>query len=641
MRLGNLLTLILPGIALAETISEIQGPAHFGMDGKTVKQVRGVVTMKKGSNFWIQDPKGDGNDNTSDGVYVYVPTANSAMSPIAAKLAVGDEVEVDARVKEFANNEYPTELFLTELDMVTAIKVVGKGTVAPTLLGKGGREAPKDTVFWPFLDGPAGDKQTPTDQAFFKTYKDFSPKTKGLDFYESLEGMLVTVKKPVVTGQPYQGMFWALPDLGEGATGRNAAGGITMSQSAKGNDNNPERVLIGAPASGKHPVSLAIGDEVSDITGVVTYEKGQYKIIPTAAVSLVKENTNVMPAAPATPAAEFSVASYNMENLGGDAPDSKYKAIAEQIVKYLGSPAIFVANEIQDNDGASASGVVASDLVVKRIVETVRAAGGPTYKATWIDPEDKKDGGQPGGNIRSVIFYNEAAGVKLSEGTAGGPNDAVKVIKDKNGKPALSLNPGRIEPSSSAWDASRKPLVASFEIAGERVFVVGNHFSSKGGSSSTYGAVQPPIQGAGEKRIAQAELNRKLAEDILKIDPTAKVAILGDLNDFAWTTAIQTLLGTVSDKSNPILFDLAEETLPAEERYSYNFDGQSQELDHFVVSKALLADLTTYVPVHINTWGPFAARTSDHDPQYARFKRVGGQRPRCSHIYRRQLDACF
>jgi len=56
------------------------------------------------------------------------------------------------------------------------------------------------------------------------------------------------------------------------------------------------------------------------------------------------------------------------------------------------------------------------------------------------------------------------------------------------------------------------------------------------------------------------------------------------------------------------------ETLPEAERYSYVFDGNSQALDHVMVSPGLLAG-AAYDVVHVNA--EFAVQASDHDPSLA------------------------
>ncbi|MUG95830.1 hypothetical protein F7734_27115 [Scytonema sp. UIC 10036] len=59
------------------------------------------------------------------------------------------------------------------------------------------------------------------------------------------------------------------------------------------------------------------------------------------------------------------------------------------------------------------------------------------------------------------------------------------------------------------------------------------------------------------------------------------------------------------------------ETLPANERYTYNFEGNAQVLDHILVSGNLLNKLDGFDVVHINS--EFADQISDHDPVLARF----------------------
>lgn len=70
--------------------------------------------------------------------------------------------------------------------------------------------------------------------------------------------------------------------------------------------------------------------------------------------------------------------------------------------------------------------------------------------------------------------------------------------------PTLKFNPGRIDPTNKAWTASRKPLVAQWEVIKDKkdkdnkidtFFTVNVHFGSKGGSSSLHGDARPPVNG--------------------------------------------------------------------------------------------------------------------------------------------------
>jgi uncharacterized protein len=70
--------------------------------------------------------------------------------------------------------------------------------------------------------------------------------------------------------------------------------------------------------------------------------------------------------------------------------------------------------------------------------------------------------------------------------------------------------------------------------------------------------------------------------DILAADPTANVAVIGDLNDFQFSPPVQKL----KDAGLTAMIEM----LPPNERYSYVFEGNSQVLDHIMVSGRGLGD---------------------------------------------------
>jgi hypothetical protein len=84
--------------------------------------------------------------------------------------------------------------------------------------------------------------------------------------------------------------------------------------------------------------------------------------------------------------------------------------------------------------------------------------------------------------------------------------------------------------------------------------------------------------------------------------------VLGDLNDFQFSTAVNTL-------KRDALKDLID-TLPANKRYSYVFDGNSETLDHILVGNPTFNRPREYEVVHVNS--EFANQASDHEPQVAR-----------------------
>src|SRR5262249_36631759 len=54
-------------------------------------------------------------------------------------------------------------------------------------------------------------------------------------------------------------------------------------------------------------------------------------------------------------------------------------------------------------------------------------------------------------------------------------------------------------------------------------------------------------------------------------------------------------------------------TLPLNERYTYDFEGNSEVLDHILLSPGLSGRPFSYDPVHVNA--EFPNHASDHDPQ--------------------------
>lgn len=196
---------------------------------------------------------------------------------------------------------------------------------------------------------------------------------------------------------------------------------------------------------------------------------------------------------------------YNVENL---APTSSHLGtIASHIVQYLKSPDLVFLQEIQDDNGPTNDAVVSANLTLSTLTAAIVSAGGPNYTFTDIDPSDDQDGGQPGGNIRVAYLYKPSL-IRLYKPNPGGSLDANEVLPG----PTLKYNPGRIDPTNEAWTASRKPLVAQWEVIGGRgkssgkFFTVNVHFGSKGGSSSIQGDARPPVNGGVEDRQAQAEL---------------------------------------------------------------------------------------------------------------------------------------
>ena len=283
------------------------------------------------------------------------------------------------------------------------------------------------------------------------------------------------------------------------------------------------------------------------------------------------------------------------------------------IVNNLAAPDIVGLEEIQDNNGVvggTGDTVVDASTTLNRLVAAISAAGGPAYSYRQIDPVAHQDGGEPGGNIRVGFLYRTDRGLAFVDRPGGDSTTAVSVVPGADG-PQLSASPGRVAPTNSAWNASRKPLAAEFTYNGHKLFVIVNHFNSKGGDQPLFGHSQPPVLTSEVQRNQQATLLADFVDDILALDPTANVAVIGDLNDFQFSAPVQKL----KDAGLTALI----ETLPPAERYSYVFDGNSQALDHIMVSGNLMSSAAAaagYDILHVNS--EFIDQISDHDPQLVR-----------------------
>ena len=301
----------------------------------------------------------------------------------------------------------------------------------------------------------------------------------------------------------------------------------------------------------------------------------------------------------------------------------------------LRAPDIVALEEVQDNDGpTNNTGPTANDanLTYQTLIEAIQRVGGPRYDYRQIDPQEDQDGGEPGGNIRvGFLFRADRPGLRFVDradrsadlSCSTQPTDercattATTVLRQGR-RARLSLSPGRIDPTNSAFENSRKPLAGEFRFRGRRLFVIANHFNSKGGDDPLFGRFQPPERSSEEQRRQQAQIVNAFVANILQIDPEANVVALGDFNDFEFSPSLKILeTGSPDGSGSRELYNLYE-TLPANERYSYVFQGNSQVLDHTLVSRNLRQDAAVeYDVVHVNA--EFADQISDHDPQVSRF----------------------
>lgn len=535
-------------------IGAIQGEGHVsGFIGQQVKTA-GIVTGVDTNGFFLQDG-GDGNARTSDGVFVFTGTVPTVKA--------GDAVSVLATVTEFKPNA--TTLSLTELTAPT-ITVTSSGNALPdaVLIGTHGILPPTAVI----------------EDDGFATY---DPATDGIDFWESLEGMRVTIETPqAVSNTNGFGETDVVASFGAGATGINDRGGITLSAG----DSNPEKIQIDtASAPFSTPgTQLSVGDQLASVTGIVNYAFNNYEVIAAQPLVVTKDVTLTQEVTSLTgDATHLTLATYNLENL--DASDNKYALLAEDIVLNLKAPDIIAVQEVQDADGAGTGTNLSGVPTAQGLIDAIVAQGGPRYVYIEIAPTvANSTGGEPNGNIRSGYFYNP---------------DRVDYLAG-----SAILVPG------AAFSGSRSPLAATFSFNGESFTAIDVHFTSRGGSEPLWGDNQPPLNGGESARIAQAAAVKAYVDNALATDPKLQFAVLGDWNGF-YFEPFQKLLtdGGVFTNLNGLL--------PVEERYSYLFEGNNQQLDNILVTGGLL-DRAAYDAVHLNSqFLDTPSRPTDHDPQLA------------------------
>lgn len=246
--LGGALAL-LPSVALAQTsvsIPQIQGKADVSpLVGQTIKTTGVVTAVFPGLNgFYLQDPVGDGDPQTSDGVFVYFP----ANSPLAStRLKAGERIEVSGQVEEFHGQ--------TQIGHLSALSITGE--LSPT--AKGDALEPREIE----LPLPVAAR-------------------------EQLEGMLVHIVTPLFVSDSHE--LKRFGSLGLASGGRAYVPTNVLAPPSDYETSARELVLDDA-SSKQNPKPLPFldaqgtrraGDVVTQLTGILAWSFDKYCLFPTA-----------------------------------------------------------------------------------------------------------------------------------------------------------------------------------------------------------------------------------------------------------------------------------------------------------------------------------------------------------------------
>lgn len=303
----------------------------------------------------------------------------------------------------------------------------------------------------------------------------------------------------------------------------------------------------------------------------------------------------------------LTLATFNLCNLGADASPERLAKLAAIITRELHGPAILALQEIKALAPEGQHSVPA-DAAYQVLLAAIAAAGGPAYGYREVPPLAQQDGGYPQFNIRTGLLFDPRQVEFIDRGQAG-PEDATG-IRLADGRPALTLSPGRLFPTHPAfggdvqrhWLPSRKALASEFRWRDEPLFVIACHLKSMRASS------RREEDYTKKQRQAQAQVIHSFVAGLLACDAQARVVVLGDMNDVRGSKTLKILKGD-------LLSNLLEE-LPKGQCYTRRHGHRPQALDHILVSPALRPNARVHIP-HVNSDSSEGERASDHDPVLA------------------------
>lgn len=572
-------------------IYTIQGSGATSPLVSTVVSTQGIVTGVKSNGFFLQDPLGDANSSTSDGIFVFTSSA----PPAAA--AVGNSVLVTGTVQEFIPSSDPNSPPVTELSSVTSVSLqsTGNSLPAPVVL------TAADT-------NPAG----------------------AIDQLEKYEGMRVSVASLTVVA-PTSG---TISEANATATSNGVFYGVITGIARPFReagvevpdplpsgapccvprfDANPERLRVdGDGLVGGTALEVTSGAVVTNLVGPLDYGFRTYTILPDPGSSPgVSGNVTFTPV-PLPAGDEFTVTSFNMQRFFDTADEpgvSDVVLTAAAFANRLNKASLAIRNVMRTPDiiGVEEMENLATLQAVAAKVNADAVAASdpdPGYQAYLVEGNDV------GGIDVGFLVKSSRVGVV----------DVTQVNKDETyidpntGNPAL-LND---RPPLVLRAAVTRPSGPAFPIT-----VIVNHLRSLSG-------VDDAVDGnrVRTKRRAQAESLANLIQARQDASSAERIISLGDYNAFQVNDGYVDVIGTIkgtpapatdvvlasADLVKPDLTDLLD-LLPAAERYSYSFDGNAQVLDHELVNAALLPFVSRVAFARSNADFPETYRNDPNRPE--------------------------
>lgn len=596
-----------PVDAKSETklVGAVQGAAHRSpFEGQTVS-VEGVITsFGPKSHFAVQftiqgDP--DGDPRTSDAISIRYSGRGKPTDGQGIELKIGDHVNVTGIVQEYQrkrNGGFAIECGTTN---VTERPASLTNELPLTQIAAGQNGEGIKFVSKSFL--PEATELLTVGQKLPYIFDDdgfqtFDIDTDFIDYFESLESMLVQVPASVTLGpinrfrevwvQPYDSTEVELIN--------------GWRRVVNNYDQNADKILLSLPEPSfqLENYQYNAGLELDKIIGVASYSYGSYKVLLASPPIVTSQMEIASPKFKREFDDSIVFATYNVSNLDpivelederkaktpvdDDLSSSVFQVFGRHIAGELYSPDIVVLQEIQDNDGSMITEINSGELTGSKLTEAIVGEGGAYYTYAEVPPKLHCDGGQPGGNIRSAFLYDSNRFKLLSI-------EAFPLMND----------------STNVFEFSRKPIVGIFKDTEEReIAVIAVHLASKIGDESFQSTISNPQRNTDAKRIAQAQVVRAIVDQQISDHPERLVVVAGDFNDFYFSQTLETVKGqNIGELTNAI------ELLPEIDRWTYIYQGQSQALDHILVGGSDVLSISTTIP-RLNTI--YSKQDSDHDP---------------------------
>lgn len=499
------------------------------IEGIVTADYQDTATLMGGFFIQEEDADADGNNATSEGIYVF----NSALA-----VSVGDLVRLQGTVVEFTSGA----ITFTEISPVSTLTICSNGNPLPAAIP---------------LTLPVA----------------------SVNDLEAYEGMRVSLAQTLYVTEhftlgrygevrlsandiQYQFTHSNLPSVAGYATFLTDFARSTITLDDANTQQNKDPIVH--PSPGLTALNtLRIGDTVTGLTGILDHRFDLYRIQPTGVVPFTTSNPR--PAAPDNVGGTIWVASFNVLN---------YFSTLD-----LGPDICGPAGNQECRGADSASEFTRQrDKIVAAIIALDADVIGLMEMENHISDAALDD---------LISGLNAVAGagtyVKISEFPLG--TDAIKV--------ALIYRPARVTPvgvplvdNNAVFD--RPPLSHLFQVnnTGEQFNVIVNHFKSKGCGGAA-GADQDQFDGQGcfnDRRTQQATQLLSFISSVVVTTGDSDVLILGDLNAYALENPITTLTG--GGMTNLLSSYLGTNT------FSYIFGGQAGYLDHALASASLTSQVT-------------------------------------------------